>query len=102
MSQTTAVISACPPHGLHLAYQLLEVLVWLRRLPILGACRRSSAGCLSRCLLTVSPHIAAHAEAMSTGSGEERFEFGLNVLVTGLEAVSATFPPVDGPAEQAQ
>jgi hypothetical protein len=48
------------------------------------------------------PHIAAHAEAMTTGSGEERFEFGLNVLVAGLEAVSATCPPVDGPAEQAQ
>lgn len=35
------------------------------------------------------PALAAHAGEMTTGDGDERFEFGLDVLLAGLEAVSA-------------
>ncbi|HVX55865.1 TetR/AcrR family transcriptional regulator [Nocardioides sp.] len=35
------------------------------------------------------PMLAGHAEAMTSGDGEERFEFGLDVLLAGLEAVAA-------------
>ena len=34
------------------------------------------------------PNISAHVEEMTTGGGEERFAFGLRVLVEGLEQVS--------------
>ena len=34
------------------------------------------------------PNIAAHVDEMTTGDGEERFAFGLRVLVEGLEQVS--------------
>ena len=39
------------------------------------------------------PHIVATAVALTTGDGEERFEFGLRVLLAGLAAVSANWPP---------
>jgi AcrR family transcriptional regulator len=32
------------------------------------------------------PHVVALADALTTGGGDERFEFGLNVLLAGLEA----------------
>jgi hypothetical protein len=34
------------------------------------------------------PALSAHADAMTAGDGEQRFEFGLDVLVAGLVAVS--------------
>lgn len=30
------------------------------------------------------PHIRAHAETLTTGDGDERFEFGLNLIIDGL------------------
>lgn len=36
----------------------------------------------------VFPVLTAHAEEMTAGSGEDRFEFGLTVLIEGLKAVS--------------
>ena len=38
------------------------------------------------------PHLAAAATEMTTGDGNDRFEFGLSVLVAGLEAASASWP----------
>jgi AcrR family transcriptional regulator len=35
------------------------------------------------------PALTAHAEEMTTGDGDRRFEFGLDVLLAGLVAVSA-------------
>lgn len=35
------------------------------------------------------PLMASHADVMTSGDGDERFEFGLDVLLAGLEAVSA-------------
>jgi AcrR family transcriptional regulator len=35
------------------------------------------------------PALAPHVAEMTTGDGEERFEFGLDVLLAGLEVVSA-------------
>lgn len=35
------------------------------------------------------PILSGHADAMTAGDGEARFEFGLDVLVAGLEVVSA-------------
>jgi AcrR family transcriptional regulator len=46
------------------------------------------------------PHLTANADVLTTGSGDERFEFGLSVLVAGLEAVSNSWPdakPADVP-----
>ncbi len=38
---------------------------------------------------SVYPMLSAHAEAMTSGDGQSRFEFGLDILLAGLEAVSA-------------
>lgn len=35
------------------------------------------------------PILSAHAEEMTSGDGDARFEFGLDVLIAGLEVVSA-------------
>jgi hypothetical protein len=35
------------------------------------------------------PMLSSLADVMTAGSGEERFEFGLDLLVAGLEVVSA-------------
>lgn len=35
------------------------------------------------------PILSAHADVMTAGDGDTRFEFGLDVLIAGLEAVSA-------------
>jgi AcrR family transcriptional regulator len=43
------------------------------------------------------PHLTANADVLTTGSGDERFEFGMAVLVAGLEAVSRSWPD-DEPA----
>jgi len=34
--------------------------------------------------------------ALTTGDGEVRFEFGLQVLVAGIAAVSASWPASEG------
>ncbi len=39
------------------------------------------------------PHLVASAAALTAGQGDERFEFGLQVLVAGLKAVSDSWPP---------
>jgi AcrR family transcriptional regulator len=38
------------------------------------------------------PHLTANADVLTTGDRDERFEFGMSVLVAGLEAVSASWP----------
>jgi AcrR family transcriptional regulator len=38
------------------------------------------------------PHVVAQADVLTTGDGEVRFAFGLQVLVAGLAAVSASWP----------
>jgi AcrR family transcriptional regulator len=40
------------------------------------------------------PNVVAHAVALTTGDGEVRFEFGLQVMVAGIAAVSASWPAV--------
>jgi len=45
------------------------------------------------------PHLAAHALVMTTGSGEDRFEFGLDVIVAGIEIVSNQWHERDGRAD---
>jgi hypothetical protein len=42
------------------------------------------------------PHLAAHALVMTTGDGEDRFEFGLDVIVAGIEIVSNQWHERDG------
>ena len=38
------------------------------------------------------PHLVASAVALTTGGGDERFEFGMRVIVSGLQAVSDSWP----------
>jgi AcrR family transcriptional regulator len=38
------------------------------------------------------PNLTANADVLTSGNGDERFEFGLSVLVAGLEAVSNSWP----------
>ncbi|MGH3472162.1 MAG: TetR/AcrR family transcriptional regulator [Nocardioidaceae bacterium] len=38
------------------------------------------------------PHLASSAVALTAGEGDDRFEFGLSVLVAGLDAVSRSWP----------
>jgi AcrR family transcriptional regulator len=38
------------------------------------------------------PNLTAHADVLTAGSGDDRFEFGMSVLVAGLEAVSKSWP----------
>jgi hypothetical protein len=38
------------------------------------------------------PNLTANADVLTIGNGDERFEFGLSVLVAGLEAVSTSWP----------
>jgi AcrR family transcriptional regulator len=38
------------------------------------------------------PNLVALAEALTSGSGEERFEFGMQVLLAGITAVSDSWP----------
>jgi len=42
------------------------------------------------------PNVVNHAVALTTGDGEVRFEFGLQVLVAGIAAVSASWPASEG------
>lgn len=44
------------------------------------------------------PILSSHAETMTSGDGEVRFEFGLDLLVAGLEVVSARMGDAPGPA----
>ncbi|MGH3963205.1 MAG: TetR/AcrR family transcriptional regulator [Pseudonocardiaceae bacterium] len=44
------------------------------------------------------PHLVALAGPLTAGSVEERFEFGLEVLVAGLEGISRTNGPAHDPA----
>lgn len=43
------------------------------------------------------PILSEHAETMTTGDGQARFEFGLDVLIAGLEVVSARMGDAPGP-----
>jgi AcrR family transcriptional regulator len=38
------------------------------------------------------PHLTANSDVLTVGSGEERFEFGMSVLIAGLEALSTSWP----------
>jgi AcrR family transcriptional regulator len=38
------------------------------------------------------PNLTANADVLTAGNGDERFEFGMSVLVAGLEAVSKRWP----------
>ncbi|HSS67246.1 MAG TPA: TetR/AcrR family transcriptional regulator [Nocardioidaceae bacterium] len=51
------------------------------------------------------PNLTANADVLTTGSGDDRFEFGMSVLVAGLEAVSNSWPeakPADVPDLRAE
>jgi AcrR family transcriptional regulator len=45
--------------------------------------------------IDVFPHVVASAVALTTGDGERRFEFGLQVLMAGIQAVSDSWVPED-------
>jgi AcrR family transcriptional regulator len=44
------------------------------------------------------PHIVASAAALTAGDGGDRFEFGLSVLLAGIQAVSDSWPAQSQPA----
>lgn len=46
----------------------------------------------------VFPNLARHAEVLTAGDGDERFEFGLDLLLAGLGVVSRRAETEDGPS----